>query len=77
MPNSVDEIADDSFNRALQSGIGVVEVIEMAKGEHDESLELAAYLLYRYDDVFLHAVGSRRDYLNKAAMLRQHFEDAL
>lgn len=72
---ALDEIPDTAFNRGLQSGLDAFQAITIAKGEHEESLETAAYLLYRYDDVFLNAVGTRRDYLNKAALLRQHFSD--
>jgi hypothetical protein len=70
----IDEIPDNTLNRALQSGVAVADALDVVMGEHDESLEVAAYLLFRYDDVHLSAVGTRKDYLSKAALLRQHFE---
>lgn len=71
-----DEIPDNTLNRALASGVALADAIDLVKEEHDETLEVAAYLLYRYDDVNLRTIGTRKDYLAKAAMLRDHFETA-
>jgi hypothetical protein len=61
-----------TLDKALAVGIPWDDALGIVKGEDDPELEIAAYLMFRYDDQF-GLVDQRKDYLVKAALLRDHF----
>lgn len=79
MVEPLDEVPDNRFNRTLRAGGSVSDAIAAAKRgtdtDIDESIEIAAFKLYRYDDSRARTLppSFRERYIEKARIMADHF----
>lgn len=73
MSATEEEIPDTAFNRYLRSGGHLAAAVDLAKDEAGDEIEVAAYMLFRYDDLSGFPLRDRKDYIGRALLMRDHF----